>query len=401
MATTPPLAEGESINGSSPPGRIVHLRPGNDPRFVMGMFFASFYALGMVITVGVMAGRLAMGGLLLAVVLAFIGWRRLRAQPAYFLTTHRLYERSLFGGPRVIPLDQITRCHRYLNRVRTRYGGIEELPTDAVVLTFGSGGELRFGPVKDYDGLWDLVQNGVLAKSVDLHALPSLDGTPAPAEGREDLFLALHTRKGAETYGPLFIGPTKLIHFTEPLPRLLEGIFLTVLASPASPEQIEPQLAGLVRHPQAGHSLRARARGLGDHRGGCRPPGRARRSPGARHPPPRRRRARGEVPEGVSARSVYPERAGAWHPVAMTVEQIVSAIRALPVPERLRVIELVAHDAVSDVPSGAGGAAVGSATLMEWKGLLVVDAESTSCRWEAFDHRADRETRADRSWSGS
>ncbi|WP_437927929.1 hypothetical protein WMF37_01400 [Sorangium sp. So ce291] len=35
----------------------------------------------------------------------------------------------------------------------------------------------------------------------------------------------------------------------------------------------------------------------------------------------------------------------------MTVEQIVAAIRALPVPDRLRVIELVAHEAAGDVPA--------------------------------------------------
>jgi hypothetical protein len=221
----------------------------------MGMFFVSFFALGMLIALGVMVGAWAVGLVAVAVALLVFAWRWSRRQPTCFLTTERLYQRTLLSGLRVIPLDQITRCQRYLNRVRTRYGGVEELPTEAVTLTLTRGGEVRFGPMKDFDGLWDLVQNGVLARSVDLRALPELGGAPAPAEQREDLFLALSTRKGEDTYGPLFLGPTKLIHFTEPLPRLLESIFLTVLASPATAEQIEPQLAGLVRHPQAGHSL--------------------------------------------------------------------------------------------------------------------------------------------------
>jgi hypothetical protein len=255
MAKALPLAAGERLLWSSPPGPSVHLRPGGDPRFVVGMLFLSFYALGMLGMAGVMVGAWAMGLVVLAVALAVLAFRRHRRQPSCFLTTERLYQRSLLSGLRVIPLDQITRCQRYLNRVRTRYGGIEEIPTQAVTLTLARGGEVRFGPMKDFDGLWDLVQNGVLARSVDLRALPELGGAPPPAELREDLFLALHTRKGEDAYGPLFLGPTKLIHFTEPLPRLLESIFLTVLASPAAADQIEPQLAGLVRHPQAGHSV--------------------------------------------------------------------------------------------------------------------------------------------------
>lgn len=46
----------------------------------------------------------------------------------------------------------------------------------------------------------------------------------------------------------------------------------------------------------------------------------------------------------------------------MTIDQIVAAIRALPVPERLRVIELVAHDAANDAPvAEAESASPGSA----------------------------------------
>jgi hypothetical protein len=254
MAKTLPLAADERLLWSSPPGRNVHLRPA-DPRFVIGMFFAAMYGVGMVIAVWIMVGALTMALSTLAVALAALGWRWKRAQHAYFLTTHRLYHRGFAGGLMVLPLAGITRCRRHLLRVRTRYGGIEEYPTEAVVLSYGDRREQRFGPMKDVEGLWDLIQNAVLAKSVDLGALPALDGAPATAERREDLFLALHTRKGGETYGPLFVGPSKLIHFTEPLPVLLQGIFLTVLAAPASAEQIEPQLAGLVRHPQAGHSL--------------------------------------------------------------------------------------------------------------------------------------------------
>jgi hypothetical protein len=81
---------------------------------------------------------------------------------------------------------------------------------------------------------------------------------------------------------------------------------------------------------------------------------------------------------------------------SMTVEQIVSAIRALPVAERLRVIELVAHEAANDVPVTEAAPSHG-ATLTEQHGLLIVDADD-SIPAEAFDHRLDRDARANRIW---
>jgi hypothetical protein len=85
----------------------------------------------------------------------------------------------------------------------------------------------------------------------------------------------------------------------------------------------------------------------------------------------------------------------------MTVDQIVSAVRALPVPERLRVIELVAHEAVSEVPASAAEASPGpSVTLVERHGLLLVGA-GAPLPADAFDHRPDRDARADRIWAGS
>ncbi len=85
----------------------------------------------------------------------------------------------------------------------------------------------------------------------------------------------------------------------------------------------------------------------------------------------------------------------------MTIDQIVSAIRALPVPERLRVIEIVAHEAVSDVPAPAAAAPPArGVTLVERHGLLLVDADATLPA-EAFDHLLDRDARAEHIWGGS
>lgn len=87
---------------------------------------------------------------------------------------------------------------------------------------------------------------------------------------------------------------------------------------------------------------------------------------------------------------------------AMTIDQIVAAIRALPVLERLRVIELVAHDAANHAPVAEEDqhAPPAGALLTERHGLLLVDAEAALPE-AAFDHRVDRDARADRIWSGS
>ncbi len=249
------LLPGERLLWSSPRGRSRFLARANNPRMIMGMFILGFYLLAMLawglVQVGV-AGTVPILGLLAALVY----WLRWRArQPAFFLSEQHLFCRRRLGGWDVHDLSLLRRCERFIDRVRTRYGGVVETATDAVTLTFEGRPSPLVGPVKDFQGLWDLLQHGVLAKDVSFAALPSLDGAPSPAEKREDLLFVLQTRTGAETYGPLFIGPTRLIRFTEPLPRLLEGTLLTLLASPRSAAEIEPQLAHLVRHPQAGHSL--------------------------------------------------------------------------------------------------------------------------------------------------
>jgi hypothetical protein len=86
----------------------------------------------------------------------------------------------------------------------------------------------------------------------------------------------------------------------------------------------------------------------------------------------------------------------------MTVDEILSAIRSLPVQERLRVIELVAHDVANDVSSTTEAAPGGGATLIERNGLLIAHGEPGQTLPEAvFDHRHDRDTRAELLWGRS
>lgn len=85
---------------------------------------------------------------------------------------------------------------------------------------------------------------------------------------------------------------------------------------------------------------------------------------------------------------------------SMTIEQLVAAIRCLPVPARLRVIELATHDVANDVSRREGPeAALGGVTLIERHGFPVAHGEpGASLPAELFDHRSDRESRAEVLW---
>jgi hypothetical protein len=87
----------------------------------------------------------------------------------------------------------------------------------------------------------------------------------------------------------------------------------------------------------------------------------------------------------------------------MTIEQLVSAIRSLPVPERLRIIERAARDVAADVSQAPPEASPGTGvTLIERHGFLIAHGEAgVALPEEAFDHRVDREARADHLWGGS
>lgn len=87
----------------------------------------------------------------------------------------------------------------------------------------------------------------------------------------------------------------------------------------------------------------------------------------------------------------------------MTIEQILAVIRSLPVQERLRVIELAAHDVANDVSGGAPLSEAGSGvSLIERRGFLFAHGEAREVLpEEVFDHRLDREGRAGSLWGGS
>jgi hypothetical protein len=204
----------------------------------------------------ILTGPAAMGvsswaTLLVAVTLGAL-WLRHRIRPAFFLSDRRLFQRRMIGGVESFPLEKIRGCQRYIARYWGRYG-TREVMTSRLVLRFSEGPDVLFGPVRAVGQLADLVQGGVIERFVDLRALPALDGDPAPAEARGDLFFSLFTATDGATYGPIFIGPTTLLRFTEELSTWLSSQLLTLVAAQARPEEIEEQVLRLSRHPDAGH----------------------------------------------------------------------------------------------------------------------------------------------------
>lgn len=84
----------------------------------------------------------------------------------------------------------------------------------------------------------------------------------------------------------------------------------------------------------------------------------------------------------------------------MSIEEILLAIRMLPVAERLHVIERVAHDVAGEVRPEVTTAEAADVKLIEHHGMLLVDANETLPA-DVFDHRSDRDARAERIWRGA
>ena len=241
------LADGEYLIWSSPRSQTPQI----GPRQLLGLFFIGFYLFGAVIALCVVTGWPGfLGSMAFFVgIVVLLRWNRRR--PAFFMTNKHLFDAGLIFKQK-IPLASIQGCERYIQEVRTRYG-MERVMTNKLVL-LSSGQSVMFGPVADFDGLYELIQYGVLRSDIQIAALAPLDGSSAPAEKRNDILFLLSTTTDGDVYGPLFIGPSKIIRFTEKLPSLLERILLTVAAVENTAEEMEHHMLQLVKHPHAGHS---------------------------------------------------------------------------------------------------------------------------------------------------
>ena len=243
-----PLAEGEYIIWSSRRSPMNKLTP----RQLLGLFIVGFYLFSTIVVLSFVGGPLVFLAFVAAAVaiVLFVRWSRRRE--SFFMTNQHLIDAGILSKKK-IPLMAIQACERHVHEVYTRYG-TERVITDKVALLAG-GHTFLVGPVLDFDGLWELIHHGVLKKTIQLSALPALDGGPAPAEKRTDIVLLLTTKTDGDEYGPLFVGPTKIIRFTEKLPSILERILLTVAAGENTADEMEHHMQQLLRHPQAGHAV--------------------------------------------------------------------------------------------------------------------------------------------------
>lgn len=195
-------------------------------------------------------------------VLLLVWWAVPRLRTSLFLTDRALLSRRLLGGYDRIELESLTAAEPYVKTYYGRYGRRQDVHTHRLELH--TNGQVKlFGPSKDVDRLLELVQGGVLSRWFDLGMLPSLDGLPAPAEQRTDLFLCGRTRSEGFDYGPLFVGPTVIVRFTDGLPSFLLGRLYTVAGEASSALEAEREILTLLENPDAGHYTRLPREGTG------------------------------------------------------------------------------------------------------------------------------------------
>jgi hypothetical protein len=220
---------------------------------VYGYFVLCVFGGGTFFTLLVLPDtRLFAFGGLLAVIGIVIAFRRYRKKPSIFVTDLRLLQRSLLGTVTADLADIATyrrRVDQYVYR-----GTTSDRATNIVLLALRSGGVRSIGPVAEYDDLTRLL-DGVISRDVDPTTMRSLEGQPAAAEKREDVFVAVENGTREEPYGPLVIGPRGLVRFTSKLPIGVEGLLLTALARAGSAEEVENRVVALTRRPDVGHAL--------------------------------------------------------------------------------------------------------------------------------------------------
>lgn len=178
-----------------------------------------------------------------------------RLRPTFFLTPTTLHARRPFGGWQSVALHGLHAAERKIVVYHTRYGP-REVVTHRVAMLFANGTQSDVGPVADADGLIELLNDAVISRHVSLDALPGLaNGEVAPAEARTDVFLAASSTSDGMAYGPLFVGPTRILRFTEVLePSALARLY-TVIGEAMDADEAELQALAFAKRPLSGYVL--------------------------------------------------------------------------------------------------------------------------------------------------
>jgi hypothetical protein len=186
-----------------------------------------------------------------AAVALLVLWFRWKRVPAYLVTSRSIIARRFLRAPLVISPRDVGAAARFVVRL-TRYGRVvNEIFTNRIVLGLHSGGVSKIGPVEDAEELVNLLL-GVADGSIDLAALPDVNGGLARAEERTDLFFARVTVTAGAPRGPLFIGPSKVIGFAERLLLNREHQMLSIAGAEAHAETIEDRMLDLARSAEWG-----------------------------------------------------------------------------------------------------------------------------------------------------
>lgn len=189
---------------------------------------------------------------------------RPRLRPSYFLTPTRLLAAKIWGGFESWPLARVREARQYVAVYHGRYGERREVVTNRVELVLDSGAVVRFGPVADVQGFLDLFEHAIATRWIELSALPEIDGALAPGEARGDVLFVARTSTAAMPYGPLFVGPTKVLRFTEVPEAHLLGRLYSLLARPGSAAEAEELVLSTARTGNLGHFVEV-------ERDACRP----------------------------------------------------------------------------------------------------------------------------------
>ncbi len=187
-------------------------------------------------------------------VLLLVRWLDLKRRPSYLVTDRRVIARRILQKPLEIDPADVELAARFLVK-HMRYGRVvREILTRTVVIVLRSGSSSRVGPVKDADGLVDLL-TGLAQGVIDLRALPGVDGELSRAETRRDLYFARSTKAANVERGPLFVGPGAVIGFSAPLSdaRMLQ--LFTIVGAERSVEDIEERMIALAHNTEFGRAV--------------------------------------------------------------------------------------------------------------------------------------------------
>ncbi len=178
---------------------------------------------------------------------------RPRLRPSYFLTPKRVIAHKLFGGEESWALSNVREMRQYIAVYRGRYGSVQEVATNRVQIKLASNAWVTVGPIADMQGLLDLYEHAIGTRWIELDALPAVGGALAPGESRADLLFIGRTKTTGMSYGPLFVGPTRIVRFTEVLEAHQLGRLYTVLGREGTPEEIEELIVSTARGGNFGH----------------------------------------------------------------------------------------------------------------------------------------------------